>query len=394
VKTGKSLKNVETLVELSSVMSRLVHETQKERGASAGYLGSKGKKFVDTLSNQKTLTNKRVNEFNSFIKTINYDKYSSTLKDSIDNISNQLQDLENIRNGVVNLTLPVGKVLTYYTSLNAKILDIVPLSAKISNNTELSKMLLAYSNFLYSKERAGIERAVLSNTFANKGFGKGMQAKAITLISAQDSFMKSFLVIADDEVKEFYKNKMESPYVTKVLELRKKAFSGDFGVDSEYWFTTITKKINILKEIDDFISKKTMQKIKLLEDENSSDTILETLLVVVISLIIGFFVFIVNRSITNEVSIIYNEVEKIGKNYDINNNIDFIGSLELTQISTSINTLLESLRRVLADSKSISIQTDKTSQSLKKTADELIKDIEKQDNCTSLYNDTTGGCLR
>ena len=34
-----------------------------------------------------------------------------------------------------------------------------------------------------------------------------------------------------------------------------KANTGNFGVDAEYWFKTITKKINKLKEMEDFIDE-------------------------------------------------------------------------------------------------------------------------------------------
>ena len=44
--------------ELAVKISNLVHETQKERGASAGFLGSKGAKFGDTMSKQRQLTNR------------------------------------------------------------------------------------------------------------------------------------------------------------------------------------------------------------------------------------------------------------------------------------------------------------------------------------------------
>ncbi|MDQ7068567.1 MAG: nitrate- and nitrite sensing domain-containing protein [Sulfurimonas sp.] len=43
-------------LELSVKMSSLVHEIQKERGATAGFLGSKGTKFVETLTNQRKHT--------------------------------------------------------------------------------------------------------------------------------------------------------------------------------------------------------------------------------------------------------------------------------------------------------------------------------------------------
>jgi len=50
-----------------------VHELQKERGATAGYLGSKGKKFSDTLSSQKQNTNQKINLLKTFINSQDLD---------------------------------------------------------------------------------------------------------------------------------------------------------------------------------------------------------------------------------------------------------------------------------------------------------------------------------
>ena len=49
-------------VLLSTKISALVHEMQKERGMTAGYLGSKGIKFKDELPIQRELTNKKNEE--------------------------------------------------------------------------------------------------------------------------------------------------------------------------------------------------------------------------------------------------------------------------------------------------------------------------------------------
>ena len=48
-----------------------MHETQKERGMSAGYIGSNGVKFKDNLTEQKELTNKNINEFKKTVQTLN-----------------------------------------------------------------------------------------------------------------------------------------------------------------------------------------------------------------------------------------------------------------------------------------------------------------------------------
>jgi len=44
------LNQLQSLVQLSTSISLFVHETQKERGASAGFLGSSGKKLCRQTS--------------------------------------------------------------------------------------------------------------------------------------------------------------------------------------------------------------------------------------------------------------------------------------------------------------------------------------------------------
>ena len=43
--TSKNLRSLENVVVLSTKIGALVHETQKERGMTAGFLGSSGEKF-------------------------------------------------------------------------------------------------------------------------------------------------------------------------------------------------------------------------------------------------------------------------------------------------------------------------------------------------------------
>ena len=44
---------------LSQKLSALIHETQKERGASAGFIASGGKKYVDILPKQRLTTDNK-----------------------------------------------------------------------------------------------------------------------------------------------------------------------------------------------------------------------------------------------------------------------------------------------------------------------------------------------
>lgn len=55
--TTQEMSTLTQLTKLSVVYSELVHELQKERGMTAGYLSSKGNKFASKLKSQRSETN-------------------------------------------------------------------------------------------------------------------------------------------------------------------------------------------------------------------------------------------------------------------------------------------------------------------------------------------------
>ena len=231
-----NLEELQIAVILSTKLSKLVHETQKERGATAGFVGSGGKKFVVKLPEQRKLTNKRLKELKTFIKGKDFSKINQDLANALNTTMGSLSKLNDIRAKVNNLSISLGDVLKYYTTNNAKILDTVSNIIKSSNNKDITKQLSGYSNFLLSKERAGIERAVGAGTLAKNKFSPKLKIKFIKLLAAQDSFMSNFLVFASQKDKDFYHSTMMGNDIDEVNRIRKILLSKNenFGVDSSF----------------------------------------------------------------------------------------------------------------------------------------------------------------
>jgi PAS domain S-box-containing protein len=100
IKKDSAFKDLNTVVILSTKISALVHETQKERGATAGFIGSKGKKFVDTLPNQRKLTNVRIKELQKFLTSVNLGAIDSNIANTVNGAMNDLSNIETIRTNV------------------------------------------------------------------------------------------------------------------------------------------------------------------------------------------------------------------------------------------------------------------------------------------------------
>ncbi|WP_457598518.1 methyl-accepting chemotaxis protein [Hydrogenimonas sp.] len=252
------VEKVRQLVHLSESLSRLVHETQKERGASAGYTGSHGKKFVTKLPAQRKLTDERLKEYRQTLARIDFSEFPPDLKRKVDILEEDLKRLPVVRKQITELRLPLKEVVGYFTEMNAKMLDIIATSSKLSPEERITKDLVAYTSFLKSKERAGIERAVLSGTFAADSFAPGMYRKLIILIAEQYAYLDDFLSFAPDSMVAYYKEAIKDPSFAAVQKMRDIAVGhqeGNFHVDAETWFDTITRKINVLKKIDDEIAR-------------------------------------------------------------------------------------------------------------------------------------------
>ncbi len=258
--SSKNLQSLDKVVVLSIKIGNLVHETQKERGMTAGFLGSKGEKFSTELLTQRLVVDEKLKEVNEFLNTFDKNAYSEEFLENLNNGLKKLQDLSNIRSGVTAFSINAAVAIDYYTDTNKLLLNVIATITKLSNSSaKVSQELVSYMNFLLSKERAGIERAVGTNTFAKNSFGEGMKAKFYTLVAEQNAYMDVFLKVSSLTMSDFYKKTFQADSINEVEKMRKIALYSDldsnFNIDANVWFKQITEKINILKKIEDYISQ-------------------------------------------------------------------------------------------------------------------------------------------
>ena len=278
----ENLKSLDKVVILSTKIGALVHETQKERGMTAVFIVSKGVKFKDELPKQREEVNKQITFLNEFLSDFDKSKYSDDFVKNLNSGLEKLKDLQGVRNSVNSLNIAAPIAIAYYTDTNTLLLNTLGTIVKFSNSPNVTKELGSYMNFLLSKERTGIERAVGTNTFAQNKFTEGLKARFYTLIAEQTAYMDIFSKIASKDIVDFYLKTVVGKDIEEVEKMRKIAlFSNieeNFGVDPNYWFETITNKINLLKQVEDHISTHLLNEINLEKDEATFHLILFSLL--------------------------------------------------------------------------------------------------------------------
>ncbi len=375
VELNRKIAQTADLVEISQVISKVVHETQKERGATAGFIGSRGEEFKDILTSQRKSTDKELKKFKAVL-TAKIDGYSPKLKKKLQFILKRTKLLPQIRNRVDNFGISLKEAIEYYTDLNKNLLDVVSIAARYSPQNDISKDLISYNAFLKAKERAGIERAVLSGTFAEDRFLPGMFEKAVSLVAAQKAYLDDFLQTTNDNIKKIYFQKIKDPSFAKVEDMRRIAFSKDsgFGVDPKEWFDAMTKKINILKDIDDNIGRIIESQI----EANSSNFVfvmVTSILTVLLALVFSFWI---SRDIQNRILNLRDTILEIGKTKDFNIQPSKIEKDEIGDMKRAFFDLLETISKTLSEAKLNADETKKDATQIKDILQKMSENIQKE----------------
>jgi methyl-accepting chemotaxis protein len=394
INTKENLSNLNKLRDLSIISSKislLLHETQKERGASAGFIGSEGKKFTEILPKQRKLTDKRLKEFEETLKNIDLNKFDVILKNKIEDALNNLSRLNEIRNKVSNLEISVKDEVNYYTQTNAKLLKIVETATNLAESAKLVKALNTYTNFLKSKERAGIERAVLSATFGANKWKKGFYAKFITLLAEQKTYLDASMATATPYIKNYYKKTMNSPIVREVQRMEKiaKNLDGNFGVDPEYWFKTITKKINLLKKIDDEMSAYNFTLLKKLKKDTIKKLYLNIALLIIFVLFVVIPIILIQKEIVNKLNKIKKELNNISENLDLSKRIKIDDKDEMSEIAKYINHFITVIAEAIQNIKHNSIIINNVSSKIAKDSNKLTNVLDSQNKSIILISNET-----
>lgn len=377
-----NIHDLQNIVTLSTSISLFVHESQKERGTSAGFIGSSGKKFADKLAPQRQLTDKEQKRYTEALEKIDLSRYPQSLSDKVKTIDEMLKKLPSIRSRVDSLSISAAEQVDFYTLLNKHLLDIVASTAVLSSDTEIVKQLGAYANFLKAKERTGIERAVLSNTFAAGTFAPNMFVKLITLVSEQVSYIDSFLGTASPVSIAFYEKTMRNPLVAEVEKMRNiaidKAAVGNFGVDATHWFDTITSKINLLKEVDDALAQEVLTSLSILKSNAQKQMFIEGGGLVVITLFIIILLYATFQDVIRAITTSGRKLESIATNLDLTQSLELQSDNEISDTMQQVQKLISNFKDSISKALDTSNQSVEASNSLSNVSTNLASNIEEQ----------------
>lgn len=266
-KAAREADELSLLVQLAVTVGDLLHETQKERGSSSVFMSSRGTKFAGELQAQRAVTDDRRLKYLQFVRR-NDASWPPVVAAALRMTDAQLGEVEARRRQATDLSVPVAEVIGYYNDLNRRLLESVASIASKSGDTDLRAWSTGYFAFLQAKEHTGMERAQLSNVFGADHFAPGQYFTLASLLAAQRTYLHVFGISGPPAAVQLYDQKRASPVFAEVEARERLAFgsgpsAGDkagFGVDSGDWFRLMTRKIDLLKEVENGAASAILQR--------------------------------------------------------------------------------------------------------------------------------------
>ncbi|MBF0272769.1 MAG: nitrate- and nitrite sensing domain-containing protein [Magnetococcales bacterium] len=215
-----SMKRMEQIVNLAITISGCVHEIQKERGMSAGFLGSHGKNFKGDLFAQRIEVNKQIKIFEQLSNEVILRKIGPETHEYLVSALGDYAHLEVIREQVDHFELTSYEAILFYTRMNADFLRIIRALSDISPTARIAAMTYNYNTFLQGKELSGIERAIVASTLSSKQFEPKMYRRFKEVVSEQEILFRLFRGMANNQDQQLFDEIMADPFVKKVQEMR------------------------------------------------------------------------------------------------------------------------------------------------------------------------------
>ncbi len=251
---NESLKN-QLVANMTEQFSKLIHNLQKERGLSSGYIITENKEFLkDKLLQQYIQTDKaytkvlelinlETKEKNLILKEIGIKRQPLIKKVVYD--FNQIQDT---RTKVLNSSINFNDEINYYSEINSKIIKIIEIFSVLLKHQNNDAIIISKIQNL--KENAGLERAFVYFYLLGDNEDKYIIKNILQIQNSQKKDYDEFLLYASIDSTITFTQIIDKQIMHKVENLRTKLKNNTLVIkDSKVWFKYTSEKIDMFETL-------------------------------------------------------------------------------------------------------------------------------------------------
>lgn len=254
---------------LTTQISQLIHELQRERGASNIWICSAGQLFSDELSQcgrQVAHSQDSVIALLPLLPPKESDwPLSSRLFSAMATALQALNQQDELRQQVRQLQLSHAVAMDGFNHIIRQLLQLVFEIVDTAAEPGVAHALIALFSFMQGKELAGQERAIGSAGFAAGHFPPALGQQMVALIDAQERCFTHFMQFADADSLQCWQSVAQSE--SDVERLRRIACTvtrpDEQGAAMALrWYQSLSRRIDGLKTVEDRLALTLMQRCR------------------------------------------------------------------------------------------------------------------------------------
>ena len=250
---------VADVVRLAPVVSALVHDLQKERGTSAGFIASKGARFGSDLGERRRETDASLAAYRTAIPAPSGHLAYPAFTEAFAAVAEDLSRLADMRSSITERRIGGPEMAAFYSRTIARLLAEIESVATVTEEGDIVRALTSYSALLQGKERAGLERAAGAAGFGAGAFEAAGYRTFLRLGAEQETWLTVFRRYASPQEIAALDNALAGPMKSEIDRLRRIVEDAPFGADvasvtGSAWFETASRRIDALKSVEDVVA--------------------------------------------------------------------------------------------------------------------------------------------
>ena len=374
-----NMAQLEELTVLARHAGNLVHEMQRERGMTSGYLGSQGSEFGSRLVAQRALSDQQISDLRHYLSntTVQLDE---RLQSRLDRVQEILTSHRRIRQRVDSLEIDTQEAIGHYTGLNSELITLVGRMTQHSDAASITRALSSYYTLLEAKDLAGIERALLANAFGANMMRTPTHHRLLSLIGEEAAFLEAFDGLAHPALRERLAEALSGPEIERLAPLRQIAVEqgvmGVFNVDPLQWFDWQTVKIERLREVENFAADEVATTAAALRREARQELVAYIVVAALAAGLAILFAFLVVRSLVRSLRDALADIESRGG--DLTRRLPVLGTDEINRLYRAFNDSTEASEQLLANIRRGALSVEVASGEIAQGNQDLAQRTEEQ----------------
>ncbi|HEV8649367.1 MAG TPA: nitrate- and nitrite sensing domain-containing protein [Actinomycetes bacterium] len=273
LKAGDQADRVNRLTGFAVELSAFVHELQRERGLSAGYVAA-GAGYGGMIA-QRVWVTQELRDFTADAAALDLDGFDSRLRQRLQAAKAELAKLGTQRQAIDDRRgTSVDGTFRYYSGAIANLLEVEAAIAAETDDSEVLRSTSAFTALARAKEATSQERDLVNAVLSVGRFGPKQYEQFVSVIGSEETWVAQFQSSATAPQREFYQRTATGAHIQRAVGYRNAVLesgtrgriatdlSGGSAVtagpgakqaassNAKNWYVVMTAKVDLLRQVE------------------------------------------------------------------------------------------------------------------------------------------------